>query len=65
MCGMLQCTHDNERLSFWKLLTYHIHNTTHCQNVIMDLGPKPADPGMVADGTPCGEQRVRWWIIYS
>ena len=64
MCGTLQCRHENERLSFWRLLTFYIHNATDCQSVILDVGPRLADPGMVADGTPCGTDRVSLGFVW-
>ena len=68
MCGLLHCEHGAEKLAFWKeALTLTLPETwVHtedgrrhdCHAVILDVGLDMVDPGMVLDGTRCGQRRV-------
>ena len=68
MCGLVHCEHGAEKLAFWKeALTLTLPETwVHtedgrrhdCHAVILDVGLDMVDPGMVLDGTRCGQRRV-------
>ena len=67
MCGMLHCTHRNEKLMFWKeALAYTMpeawiqdSNTRHeCKGAILDVGLNQPDPGLVPNGARCGDGMV-------
>ena len=68
LCGLLHCSHQNEKLSFWKdALTYTMpesfllfeNRRYACKAVILDVGLDMPDPGMVPNGAKCGEDKVR------
>ncbi len=67
LCGMLQCSHRNERLVFWKeALSYlmpeawiMVNGTRQdCKGAILDVGLNMPDPGMTPEGTKCGTEKV-------
>lgn len=65
-CGMLHCTHLNERLEFGMesvaILSHSFINSQGsiipCRSVIVDLGLNEVDPGLSPDGARCGEGKV-------
>uniref|UniRef100_A0A182P8W8 Disintegrin and metalloproteinase domain-containing protein 12 n=1 Tax=Anopheles epiroticus TaxID=199890 RepID=A0A182P8W8_9DIPT len=70
-CGLLHCTHQSEKLEYGveayakRTATKFQHygprgtvRTTICNAVIVDLGPDVVNPGLVPDGTKCGEGRM-------
>lgn len=68
MCGMLHCSHSNEKLMLWKeALAYTmpeawvlVNGTRYeCKGAILDVGLAQKDPGMVPDGVRCGDGKVR------
>jgi len=69
MCGLLHCEHATEKLMFWKeALTLTMPSTWihtedglrhDCNAAILDVGLDMVDPGMVLDGTECGQRKVR------
>ena len=72
MCGMLMCTHRAERLAFWKeALSYLMPETWvtqngrqhDCKGAILDVGLNMRDPGMVPNGSPCAENKVRHSLL--
>jgi hypothetical protein len=67
MCGMLHCTHRNERLVFWKeALSYlmpeawvMVNGTQqNCKGAILDVGLNMPDPGMTPEGAKCATGKV-------
>ena len=72
MCGMLHCVHRNEKLMFWKeALAYtmpeafvKVNGTQRrqCKGAILDVGLDMPDPGMVPNGTKCGDRKVSWTL---
>lgn len=67
MCGMLQCTHRNEKLMFWKeALSFTMPHgwvtvngeRENCYGAILDVGLNYEDPGMVPEGSKCGDGKV-------
>ena len=68
MCGLLHCEHSTEKLMFWKEhLTLAVPETWvhtedgqrhECKSAVLDVGLDVEDPGMVLDGTACGQRRV-------
>ncbi|KAG8328345.1 hypothetical protein J6590_001012 [Homalodisca vitripennis] len=65
-CGMLHCTHLNERLEFGMesvaILSHSFINSQGsiipCRTAIVDLGLNEVDPGLAPDGARCGEGKV-------
>ncbi|GAB1603951.1 disintegrin and metalloproteinase domain-containing protein 12-like [Argonauta hians] len=66
-CGMLHCVHKNEKLMFWKdnlakkfPRSFIITGTTKevCRAVILDVGLQMPDPGLVPDGSKCGDGKI-------
>lgn len=66
LCGMLHCTHLNERLEFGMesaaiLARSYINvkgKTFTCRSAIVDLGLFNMDPGLVPNGAKCGHEKV-------
>ena len=68
MCGMLHCTHLNEKLAFWFETLSHLmpsssvfdenRNMQTCSAAILDVGLDYKDPGMTPDGAKCDYQKV-------
>lgn len=65
-CGMLQCSHLNEKLEFGmesvavlshSFLT-HERSVIPCRTVIIDLGLQSMDPGLTPNGAKCGDKRM-------
>lgn len=65
-CGMLHCTHLNERLEFGMesvaILSHSYINSRGsiipCRTAIVDLGLNEVDPGLAPDGAKCGDGKV-------
>ncbi|CAI9733064.1 QUALITY PROTEIN: disintegrin and metalloproteinase domain-containing 12-like [Octopus vulgaris] len=66
-CGMLHCVHKNEKLMFWKdnlakKFPTSFINTGRtievCRAVILDVGLQMQDPGLVPDGSKCGDEKI-------
>ncbi|XP_050303471.1 disintegrin and metalloproteinase domain-containing protein 12-like [Anthonomus grandis grandis] len=65
-CGLLHCTHQNDRLEFGFEATSKIrHNflqyngSIHgCRSVIVSLGNQRIDPGLTPNGAKCGENMM-------
>uniref|UniRef100_A0A1B6KWF3 Peptidase M12B domain-containing protein n=1 Tax=Graphocephala atropunctata TaxID=36148 RepID=A0A1B6KWF3_9HEMI len=65
-CGMLHCTHLNERLEFGMesvaILSHSFINFQDsiipCRTAIVDLGLNEVDPGLAPDGARCGEGKM-------
>nr|API81317.1 disintegrin and metalloproteinase domain-containing protein 1 [Hemiscorpius lepturus] len=63
-CGMLQCTHLNERLEFGTPSAAVVSKTfvsvnkksLRCQTAVIDLGLTSVDPGLTPNGAKCGEK---------
>ena len=71
MCGMLHCTHLNEKLMFWKEALAYTMPEAHvfyngskyeCKGAILDVGLNQPDPGLTPDGAKCGHRQV--FIFY-
>ncbi|XP_065088843.1 zinc metalloproteinase-disintegrin-like EoMP06, partial [Ochlerotatus camptorhynchus] len=73
MCGLLHCSHRNEKLDFGmqaysKLTTtkfshYGPRGTvreTICNTAVVDLGLEVVNPGLVPDGAKCGAGKMCW-----
>ena len=67
MCGMLHCSHRNEKLMFWKeALAYTMPEAwvmvqgerKECKGAILDVGLDTPDPGMTPEGSKCGDEKV-------
>ena len=69
MCGMLHCTHLNEKLAFWFetlsrfLPTSTVYDergkTQTCSGAVLDVGLDYHDPGMTPQGAKCDFEKVR------
>ncbi|XP_054288556.1 disintegrin and metalloproteinase domain-containing protein 12 [Macrosteles quadrilineatus] len=65
-CGMLHCTHLNERLEFGMesvaILSHSFINSQGsiipCRTALVDLGLNEVDPGLAPDGARCGEGKM-------
>ncbi|KAH8360157.1 hypothetical protein KR093_011094, partial [Drosophila rubida] len=65
-CGMLHCTHLNERLEFGMetaaVLSHsyvsHDRKIVACRTALVDLGLQTIDPGLTPNGAKCGEQSM-------
>lgn len=65
-CGLLQCTHKNERLEFgMETVSVVAHQflpdpvaSIPCRTVNVDLGLNEIDPGLTPDGAYCGVNKV-------
>ncbi|XP_057657242.1 uncharacterized protein LOC130894422 isoform X1 [Diorhabda carinulata] len=66
LCGMLQCTHSNEKLEFG-MESVAIRSNSFinkngsiiaCQSAIVDLGINQVDPGLTPDGALCGDGKM-------
>lgn len=66
-CGALQCEHLNKHLEFGKLFPNNFSRssvygmgdrTLHCWTANVELGLNDVDPGLVPDGSKCGEGKV-------
>lgn len=66
MCGLLHCSHLNERLEYGtesaSVLSHSFFNVEGkiipCRTVNVDLGLQDIDPGLVPDGARCGDQKM-------
>ncbi|GAB6023339.1 hypothetical protein CHUAL_008140 [Chamberlinius hualienensis] len=66
LCGMLHCTHLNERLMYGmesvSILSRSFitegERILTCRSAIVDLGLNTVDPGLVPDGASCGDNKV-------
>ncbi|CAG0885028.1 unnamed protein product [Darwinula stevensoni] len=66
MCGMLHCSHRNERLEFGMESVSILSHTfiqrergvIPCRTAIVDLGLDQVDPGLTPDGAKCGEGKM-------
>ena len=61
-CGKLQCENVNSGTVFDihpSIISTSI-GPNKCWGVDFMMGPDVMDPGMVKDGTKCGEDRVSW-----
>ena len=67
MCGMLHCTHRNEKLMFWSdRMSYTMPSNklpidgekVRCLGAVLDVGLDMFDPGMVPNGAKCGDDKV-------
>lgn len=67
MCGMLHCTHLNEKLEFGiqsasKIAQSYIKigqdKMLICHAALVDLGVGVVDPGLTPDGAICGKDKV-------
>ena len=67
MCGMLHCTHRNEKLMFWsEQMSYTMPSSwltvngdkARCLGAVLDVGLDMFDPGMVPNGAKCGDNKV-------
>lgn len=70
LCGMLHCTHTNERLEFGMYSAAILHKTfitqkegdsksvLACHSAVIDLGLETVDPGLVPNGAKCGENKM-------
>ncbi|XP_049535642.1 disintegrin and metalloproteinase domain-containing protein 12-like [Anopheles darlingi] len=70
-CGLLHCTHQNEKLEYGKE-AYAQRTTTRysswgprgttrhvtCNTAIVDFGPEVRNPGLVPDGAECGKGKM-------
>lgn len=73
MCGMLHCTHLNERLEFGMesaaiLARSYINvkgKTFTCRAAIVDLGLFNTDPGLTPNGAKCGDGKVFSLYFYT
>ncbi|TRY68307.1 hypothetical protein TCAL_03011 [Tigriopus californicus] len=65
-CGMLHCSHLNERLEFGMesaaILSHSFINSRGriipCRTALVDLGLNDIDPGMVPEGSKCGDGKL-------
>ena len=65
-CGMLHCSHLNERLEFGMesvaILSHSYINTggkiVPCRTALVDLGLNDVDPGLAPEGSRCGNNRL-------
>ncbi|XP_034489289.1 disintegrin and metalloproteinase domain-containing protein 12 [Drosophila innubila] len=65
-CGMLHCTHLNERLEFGMetaaVLSHsyvsHDRKIVACRTALVDLGLQTIDPGLTPNGAKCGERSM-------
>ncbi|XP_034488305.1 zinc metalloproteinase-disintegrin-like MTP8 [Drosophila innubila] len=63
-CGMLHCSHFNQRLEFGKVSEFFGwsssdgRTTVKCSSVRVDLGLNTIDPGMTPNGAKCGERSM-------
>ena len=72
MCGMLHCSHRNERLEFGMESVSILSHTfiqrergvIPCRTAIVDLGLDQVDPGLTPDGAKCGEGKVCFVILF-
>jgi hypothetical protein len=74
MCGMVHCTHRNERLEFGMesvaILSHKFlpaengksikEESIPCRTAIVDLGLNEVDPGLAPDGAKCGKDKVSY-----
>lgn len=65
-CGILQCSHVNERLEYGMetvaILSHSFINQNRtiisCRSAIIDLGLDTVDPGLVPNGAKCGDNKM-------
>ncbi|KAH8267346.1 hypothetical protein KR018_011802, partial [Drosophila ironensis] len=65
-CGMLHCSHLNERLEFGMesaaVLSHsyisHDRKIVACRTALVDLGLQTTDPGLTPDGAKCGDEKM-------
>ncbi len=65
-CGMLHCTHLNERLEFGMesvaILSHSFINSggriIPCRTALVDLGLNDVDPGLAPEGARCGDGKL-------
>ena len=66
MCGLLHCSHLNERLEFGMesvaILSHSFFNVDSkiipCRTANVDLGLQDVDPGLVPNGAKCGHDKM-------